>query len=125
MARRVSACDRGANGLSRERCAHTEAELHGIKDVLVEQNDGRRERDPGSARLSAIHPRFRGGASMVFSHVRNVDGRVKAGLRRRRLLGGRVVSREDGLLGALAGLHLNLARDSFLFGHCEGVVRRM
>ena len=120
---RVLVCDRRANSLSRRENAHTEAELHGIKDVLVEQDNGRRERDPCSAGLSAIHLKSCDGVLMVFSNVRDVNSRVQAGLRRRRLLGGRVVSREDGLLLVLAGLHLNLARDSFLFGHCEGLVR--
>lgn len=56
------------------------------------------------------------------SHVRDVDGRVKASLLRCRLLGGRVVNREDGLLGLLARFHLDVARDSLLFGHCCGCV---
>lgn len=56
------------------------------------------------------------------SHVRDVDGRVKASLLRCRLLGGRVVNREDGLLGLLASFHLDFARDSLLFGHCCGCV---
>jgi hypothetical protein len=51
-------------------------------------------------------------------HVRDVDGRVKASLGWCRLLGGRVVNREDGLLGLLASFHLDVARDSLLFGHC-------
>lgn len=54
------------------------------------------------------------------SDVRDVDCWVKARLRRRRLLSGRVVGREDGLLGLLAGVHLELARDSLLLGHCGG-----
>lgn len=41
-------------------------------------------------------------------------------MRRRRLLSGRVVGREDRLLGLLADVHLELARDSLLLGHCGG-----
>jgi hypothetical protein len=52
------------------------------------------------------------------SDVRDVYCRVKASLGRRRLLSGRVVGREDGLLGLLADVHLELARDSLLLGHC-------
>jgi hypothetical protein len=47
---------------------------------------------------------------------------VKASLLWCRLLGGRVVNREDGLLGLLARFHLDVARDSLLFGHCCGCV---
>lgn len=54
--------------------------------------------------------------------VRDVDCWVKARLGRRRLLSSRVVSREDGLLGLLANVHLELARDSLLLGHCGGCV---
>lgn len=56
------------------------------------------------------------------SDVRDVYCWVKASLRRRRLLSGRVVGREDGLLGLLADVHLELARDSLLLGHCGGCV---
>lgn len=59
-------------------------------------------------------------AVSIKSDVRDVYCRVKASLRRRRLLSGRVVGREDGLLGLLAGVHLELARDSLLLGHCGG-----
>lgn len=58
------------------------------------------------------------------SDVRDVYCWVKARLRRRRLLSGRVVGREDRLLGLLAGVHLELARDSLLLGHygvCAGL----
>lgn len=54
--------------------------------------------------------------------VRDVDCWVEARLGRRRLLSSRVVSREDGLLGLLADVHLELARDSLLLGHCDGCV---
>jgi hypothetical protein len=54
------------------------------------------------------------------SDVRDVYCWVKARLRRRRLLSGRVVGREDGLLGLLADVHLELAGDSLLLGHCGG-----
>lgn len=54
------------------------------------------------------------------SDVRDVYCWVEASLRRRRLLSGRVVGREDGLLGLLANVHLELARDSLLLGHCGG-----
>lgn len=54
--------------------------------------------------------------------VRDVDCWVEARLGGRRLLSGRVVSREDGLLGLLANVHLELARDSLLLGHCGGCV---
>lgn len=56
----------------------------------------------------------------LLSDVRDVYCWVKASLRRRRLLSGRVVGREDGLLGLLADVHLELARDSLLLGHCGG-----
>ena len=45
---------------------------------------------------------------------------MKTSLGRRRLLSGRVVGREDGLLGLLADVHLEVARDSLLLGHCGG-----
>jgi len=54
------------------------------------------------------------------SNVRDVYCWVKTCLGRRRLLGRWVVGREDGLLGLLADVHLELARDSLLLGHCSG-----
>jgi hypothetical protein len=61
----------------------------------------------------------------VVLDVRDVDCWVKTRcLCRRRLLCGRVVGREDGLLGLLADVHLEVARDSLLLGHCGGCVWR-
>lgn len=54
------------------------------------------------------------------SDVRDVYRWVQASLGRRRLLSGRVVCREDGLLRLLADVHLEVARDSLLLGHCGG-----
>jgi hypothetical protein len=57
--------------------------------------------------------------------VRDVDCWVKTRcLCRRRLLCCRVVGREDGLLGLLADVHLEVARDSLLLGHCSGCMWR-
>ena len=52
------------------------------------------------------------------SNARDVYSWVKASLGRRGLLSRWVVGREVGLLGLLADVHLELARDSLLLGHC-------
>lgn len=54
------------------------------------------------------------------SDVRDVYRWVQASLGRRGLLSGRVVCREDRLLRLLADVHLEVARDSLLLGHCGG-----